>query len=249
MCFSRSSLFFCAFLAGAMRLAAQDSGEPRLTVDFGYASRSVFRGIERAGSSAQASMEYAVNGFRGSVWANQPLRRGQMGEVDLTGAYARQVGEKINVELALTAYHFTDTPAGATKHSLEAGLTATWASVSGFTPSVSLQHNFRLEAESAQASLAYSVPLTKLGAFLELSAFAGCVDARNVRPDAAGPRVRDSYGYLGGEAQIPYRVSAHTTVIAGLHATTTSGQGGAFFTPGQFGRANLWLTLGLSIDF
>ncbi len=246
---ARASLVVLALLAGAAHGAAQDSGEPKLTADFGYASRYVFRGVERAGSSAQASVEYAAHGFRGSVWTNQPLRRGQSGEIDLTAAYGRQVSEKLNLELALTSYDFTSAPAGATEHSLEAGLTATFAPVNGVTPSVSVQHDFRLEADTAQASLAYSVALTQLGTFLELSAFAGWSDARNVRPDAVGPRVSDGYGYFGGEARIPYRLGAHTTVIAGLHATTTVGQGRAFASPGRFARSNLWLTLGVSVDF
>lgn len=248
---ARTSLvvFVFALLAGAARVAAQDSGEPKVTADFGYASRYVFRGVERAGSSAQAAVEYAAKGFRGSVWANQPLRSRQGSEIDLTAAYGRQVSEKLNVELALTAYNFTSEPAGATEHSVEAALTATFAPVNGVTPSVSLQHDFRLEADTAQASLAYSVALTRLGTFLELSAFAGWSDARNATPDAASSRASDGYGYFGGEAHIPYRVGAHTTVIAGLHATTTVGQGRALASPGRFARSNLWLTLGVSVDF
>lgn len=246
---ARASLAVFALLAGAARVAAQDSGEPKVTADFGYASRYVFRGVERAGSSAQASIEYAERGFRGSVWTNQPFRSGDNGEIDLTAAYGRQVGEKLNVEFAFTAYNFTSVPVGATEHSVEAALTATFAPAGGFTPSVSLQHDFRLESDSVQASLAYSVALTQLGTFLELSAFVGWSDASNARPDAAGPRMSDGYGYFGGEAHIPYRIGAHTTVIAGVHATTTVNQGLAFAAPSRFARSNLWLTLGVSFDF
>ena len=249
MHFARSSLVVLSLLTGAARLVAQESGEPKVTAEFGYASRYVFRGVERAGSSAQASVEYAANGFRGSVWTNQPLRSADSGEIDLTAAYAHQVSEKLNIELALTAYYPTSIGAGATERSLEAGITATWTPISGFTPSVSLQHDFQLESNSAQAALACSVALIKLGTFLELSAFAGWSDARNARPDEGGPRVGDGYGYFGGEAHIPYRVGAHTTVIAGLHATTTVGQGRALASPGRFARSNLWLTLGVSVDF
>lgn len=234
MHFARSSLVVLSLLTGAARLVAQESGEPKVTAEFGYASRYVFRGVERAGSSAQASVEYAANGFRGSVWTNQPLRSADSGEIDLTAAYGRQVSEKLNIELAFTAYNFPGVPAGATEHSLEAGLTATFAPVNGVTPSVSVQHDFRLDADTAQASLAYSVALTQLGTYLELSAFAGW---------------SDGYGYFGGEAHIPYRVGAHTTVIAGIHATTTVGQGRTLAVPGRFARSNLWLTLGVSVDF
>ena len=246
---TRANLLVFVLLVGAARLLAQDSGESKVTADFGYASRYVFRGVERAGSSAQASVEYAAHGFRGSVWTNQPLRSEQDGEIDLTTAYAHQVSEKLNIELALTAYYPTSAGAGATERSIEAGITATWTPISGFTPSVSLQHDFQLESNSAQAALACSVALTKLGAFLELSAFAGWSDARNARPDEGGPRVGDGYGYFGGEAHIPYRMGAHTTVIAGIHATTTVGQGRTLAVPGRFARSNLWLTLGVSVDF
>ncbi|MBI3887072.1 MAG: hypothetical protein HY302_15295 [Opitutae bacterium] len=246
---ARPRLAVFALLAGAARLVAQDGGEPKVTADFGYVSRYVFRGIERAGSSAQASVEYAADGFRGRVWTSRPLHRGESGETDLTAAYGRQVGEKLNVELALTGYRFTRPAAGAAASSVEATLSATFASVGGVTPSIAVRRDFRLEADSVQASFAYSVALPQLGAFLELGAFAGWSDARNARPDAAGPRAGDGYGYGGGEARIPYRVGAHTTVIAGVQATTTVGRGPAWPAAGRPARSNLWLTLGVSFDF
>ena len=248
----RSVRFFAllfALQAGATVLLAQSDGEPRLTADFGYASRHVFRGVERAGSSAQASVEYAANGFRGTVWANRPLRGGQVGEIDLTAAYGHQMSDRLKVELALTAYRFTNVPAGATGHSLEAGLVVTGASINGFVPRVSLRHDFRLAAHTVEAGLAYSLPLTKLGAFLEFSAFTGWTDGSNLRPDAAGPRVSEGYGFVGTEVRLPYRVGTHTTVIAGLEGATTLNHSGAFAVSGRSARTNLSLSLSVSFDF
>lgn len=249
MRFLRSIVLLLVLPGGAMVGFAQSDGEPQRTADLGYASRYVFRGVERAGGSVQASAEYAVGGFRGTVWTNQPLNGGRGGEVDLTAAYAHQASERLNVEFAFTAYRFTNIPAGETEHSLEAGLTATWSPINGFVPRVSLRRDFRMEADTAEAALGYSLPLTTLGTFLEFSAFVGWVDAANARPDAAGPRARDSYGYAGAEAHVPYRVSAHCTVVAGVHGTTTVNQGGTFGAADRSARSNLWLTLGVSVDF
>ena len=233
----------------AVTVAQSDPGEPVLTADFDYASRYVFRGIPHAGDSAQASVEYAVNGFRAGVWTNQPFRRDDGGEVDLTAAYARQVSPELNLEFAITSYNFTDTPANLPRHSLEVGLTATLKPIAGFTPSLGVQRDFQLDSSSVQGALAYSVALPRLGAYLEWSVFGGWVDARHLRPAAPGPRIGDGYGYFGGEVHVPYRIGAHSTLSVGLHGTETVNQDRADAVSGRFAPRNLWVTFGLSVDF
>jgi hypothetical protein len=222
---------------------------PPLQVDLAYASRYVFRGVERAGDSVQAAVEFNRDNFRGGFGINQPFDRGDAREVNLNAAYAWQPADALTLEASVAHTWFDEVPAGGVERSWEAGLTATLAPVGGFTPSFAYYHDFRFQADTVQTSLARSIALTKLGAFLEVNLFAGWVSGDDWRPDAPGPRRQDSYGYWGGELQLPYRVGAHSTVVAGLQYADSFGRSA---TNGPFGRGlggKLWVTLGVNLDF
>ncbi len=109
--------------------------------------------------------------------------------------------------------------------------------------------DFRLKAGTGEAELGFSLPLTKLGAFLDGRLFAGWSSAQNWRPDAAVPGVRGGYGYHGAEARLPYRVGGHTTLLAGVHFSETWNAREAGGVPGPKGRRNLGFTAGVSLDF
>ncbi len=244
---SKISLGMLGLLAWA-RAGAQEEA-PLLRVDLAYASSYVFRGVERARDSVQTAVEFNRDNFRGGLWANQPFSRGDPREVNLNAAYAWRPAESLTLEASVAHAWFDNVPGGGVKRSLEAGLSATLAPAGGFTPSLVYYHDFRLHVDTVQASLARSIALTKLGAFLELNFFTGWVSGDNWRPDAPGPRRQDSYGYWGGEAHVPYRVGPHSTVVTGLHYADSFGRS---ITNGPFGRAargKLWVTLGVNLDF
>ena len=238
------------FLALTGALAAQDGAEPVVRADLGYASRYVFRGLTRAGASAQGGVEYEPNEtIRAGLWANAPFRGGETGEVEASLSGQHKFTEQLTLEAMATAYYFPDAATGATRHSTELGLTASWQARGGFTPRISLYRDFRLRATTVQAALACSIALPKLGAYLEGNLYAGWTDGSNWRPDAPGPTRRDGYGYLGADAQVPYRISQHVTVVVGLHYAEAFGRSPLNGpTALQTGR-NLWATLGLSLDF
>ena len=109
--------------------------------------------------------------------------------------------------------------------------------------------DFRFRSDTAEVSLARSIALSKWGAFLEINFYAGQVAGADWRPDAPGPRLHDSYAYWGGEARLPYRIGAHTTLTTGLHYAET---GGRSSTNGPFGLSAgrvFWLTVGVNLDF
>jgi hypothetical protein len=100
-----------------------------------------------------------------------------------------------------------------------------------------------------QAALACSIALPRLGAFLEGNLYAGWADGGNWRPDAPGQARRDGYRFLGADAQVPYRISRHITLVGGLHYAENRGcslANGPIVR--QTGR-NFWVSLGLSLDF
>lgn len=227
---------------------AQEEAPP-LRLDLAYASNYVFRGVERAGDSTQAAVELNRGNFRGGLWINQPFDSGDTREVSLSTAYAWRPADAVTLEASVAHTWFDDVPGGGVKRSFEAGLSATLAPVGGFTPGLAYYHDFHLRTDTVQASLARSIALTKLGAFLELNFFAGWVSGNDWRPDAPGPRRTDGYGYWGGEAHVPYRVGPHSTVVAGLHYADNFGRSA---TNGPFGRTRhgkLGVTLGVNLDF
>jgi hypothetical protein len=245
----KTSLVLCLAAMLAAPLAAQVDEPPAVRADFGYASRYVFRGVERAGQSAQAGMELDRGNFRGGVWTNRPFESGEARETNLNAAYTWQPSHGLTLEASVAHSWFNADPGGGVKRSFEAGLAATFAAINGFTPGVAYYHDFRFRTETAQASLARSIALTRLGAFLELNVFAGWAKGDDWRPDTPGPRRHGSYGYGGGEARVPYRIGSHSTVVAGLHYADAFGRSAANGPFGLSARHNLWFTLGVNLDF
>jgi len=242
-------LLMLTVLAAILSGPALRADDPAFRADFALVSRQVFRGIERAGASAQMNVEFAGGGLRGGAWTNQPFAHGQARETNLNGAYSWSPAEEISLELATGYSWFTGVPGGGVDHSLEAGLTATLANVRGFVPSLACWHDFTFDADTVQLACARSIPLPKLGAFLECNVFAGAAAGEDWRPDAPGPRRRDGYSYWGAEVRLPYRIGAHTTVTAGLHYAGTSGHSPANGPFGLPATTNLWATLGVNLDF
>jgi uncharacterized protein (TIGR02001 family) len=242
-----SGLFLAALLAGAPAMPAEEA--PLVSADLGYASRYVFRGVDKTGAATQAGLEFARDNFSGGLWTNQPFKRGEGSEVNLNAAYSAQVGKSLTLEASARNYWFDGGPAGATKHSFEAGVSATLAPIQGFTPGLAYYHDFRLRADTTQATLAYSIALTGIGTFLDLNLFAGSSTGDDWRPDAPGPNRHDSYGYWGAEAHLPYRIGLHSTLVAGLHYAEAGGRSTANGPFGLSGGQNLWFTLGVSLDF
>lgn len=247
---NRSCIAFAAiamlFAIGSYPVRGGDEAPP-LRVDVVYASSLVFRGVERAGDSVQTVVEFNREGFRGGMWLSQPFDRDDPGEVSFNAAYARETSGGIGLEAMLAHTWFDDVP--GVNRSLEAGVRVTSVPTGGFTPSLAFYHDFYFASDAAEAALARSIPLTKLGAFLELNLFAGWVHGKDWRPGAAGPRQRDGHGYWGGEVRLPYRIGPHSTVVASLHYAGTSGRS---ISNGPFGsRANdkFWVTLGVNLDF
>ncbi len=243
-----SGLLLAALLAAPLGVRAEE--EPSWRADAGYASRYISRGLEQAGASTQASLGLARGSLRGGLWANLPTGGGEKREVDLSASYLWPTEQGYSLELSARNYWVGGAAAAGVQHSFEAGIVALAPALSGYTPSLAYYRDVRLRADTMQVSLAHSIALTQLGAFLDLNFFAGWRTGTDWRPDAPGPRRQDSYGYWGVEAHLPYRFpGSPVTLTGGLHyanATGHSSVNGPFsLSEGQ----NLGITLGVSLDF
>jgi len=229
--------------------SVQGDEPPEMRADFGYTSRYVFRGVERAGQSAQAGVELSRANFRGGAWTNRPLQSGEARETNLNAVYTWRSSSEFAVEASVAHSWFNDVPGDDVKRSFEAGLTATFAAINGVTPSLAYHHDFRFRADTADVALTRSIPLTRLGTFLELNLFAGWAKGENWRPDLAGSWRRDDYVYWGGEVHLPYRIGPHSTVMPGLHYADAGGRSAVNGPFGLSSGANFWFTLGVNLDF
>jgi hypothetical protein len=240
-------VFLAALFATGLAAGADET--PWLRADLGYSSRLVSRGVALAGSSAQAGVEFSQDAFRGGVWSSQSFRSAEVSETDVTAGYAWGQPDKLLIETTVRPRWYTGGIARDAKHSFEAGLRATVASVGGCTPSLSCAYDFRLRAETIEVTVARSVALTSLGTYLDFNFFAGLAAGDDWRPDAPGARRSDAYSFWGVEANVPYRVGPHSTIVAGVHYSGSNGRSGTNGPIGLNSRQDFWLTLGVNLDF
>jgi hypothetical protein len=110
-------------------------------------------------------------------------------------------------------------------------------------------HDWRLKANTLAATINYSQPLKRLGAYLEWSATVGTSSARDLRPDAVAAPVSDSYNYYSASVRLPYRISGRSTLVGGLHVAESMNQN-RFWSPiSASGGFRAWFDVSLSFDF
>jgi uncharacterized protein (TIGR02001 family) len=249
----KHTIYVIAALAAAAGLRAQSPAPASspgysITSDFTYASEYVFRGVKSAGNSFQPSVELAAGDFNVGVWTNQPITKHQNNEIDFYTGYTYKVNTALKLEAVATSYNYFEAGNGQTKDTYEGGLGATYT-IAGFSPSVYYYHDFRLNSDTVQGAIGYSLPLEAIGASLDTSLFAGTVNARDTAPDAAGPKPRDAYTYYGIDMSVPYKLNKNATWTTGVHYTTNSNVAGVGGPTGTLSARNIWFTTGISIGF
>jgi uncharacterized protein (TIGR02001 family) len=245
----KNLIYVIAALAAASGLRAQTSvPDISVTSDFTYASEYVFRGVKQAGNSFQPSVELTSGGFNAGVWTSQPVTRHENNEVDVYAGYDYKVNSALKLEGVATSYNYFEAGGGQTKDTWEVGAGATYT-VSGFSPSLYLYHDFRRDADIAVAAVGYSVPLEAIGASLDTNIYGGSVSARDMFPDGAGPNIKNAYTYYGFDLTIPYKLSKNATVSVGGHYATTRNAYGVDTPLGIVSDRNYWFTAGVSIAF
>jgi uncharacterized protein (TIGR02001 family) len=212
-----------------------------VTTDFAYASDYVFRGIEHADDSVQPSVEIDYPNAYLGVWLNQPLKRRQHNEIDLYGGYRYKVNRAVSLEAVATYYGYPQASGFQTRQTYEAGFGATYT-FRGIAASAYLYRDFKLDANVEQASVNYSVPLTKLGTSLDFNGFVGAVQAADWQPNGS-IAVKQSYSYYGVNLAMPYKIAAKTDVTAGVHWAHNDG------LPSAFNDDHVWWSLSVTMAF
>lgn len=222
-----------ATIAASASLHAQDAAPSySVTVDFPYASKYVFRGVELAKESLQPSIEVAVGNFYGGVWTNQPVTSNIDNEFDFYAGYGIPLNDTWKLDVGGTFYYYPelDSSTGLDEHTFEGYVGAT-GNVAGFTPGVYAYYDFDLKNTTLQAQVGYSVPLEAVGASLDLAATYGWVNAD----------VGEDYNYWSIGATVPYKLTEKATVSGGVSYANND--------LGAVEGDHLWFTVGLTVGF
>ncbi|MCM2274905.1 MAG: hypothetical protein NDI75_08960 [Candidatus Didemnitutus sp.] len=244
----RCSILLLALLP-AWALAAWDD-EPVATLQLGYASRADWRGIQQAGQGAFGVARLTAPRWTGGLRWHEAWRTADPRVVDLQAKFFLW-DEPGSWALGLSAAHRRSS-AGANlpvRHATEVGVECRGVALRGFVPSVAYLRDLRRDGDGVEVRIAREFALTRWGAFLTWSTWAGWMDAARVQPDAPGPARSDAYAYYGTELRLPYRIGERTMLVLGAHATTTQGASGIWAASGQAGKGRVGLDLSVTFDF
>ncbi len=244
-------LAVCLLLLGATASApAWDDweDEPQTRLEGGYRSRQLLRGVVLANDGARGTAEVFYRGARLEAELAAPFRGGSS-LAHLTGSYRRAFGEGHALTALAVHRRFSGEVAPGRRHATEIGLAYSRTVTNGPTVTLDLRRDLRLRANLTELSLAHRVALTRLGAFLEWSAFAGWVDAEDIGPDGAGPRRADAHGYAGARARLPYRVGERLQIVAEAEISGTRGADPSWSARGGDSGLRTAVGLALRLDF
>ncbi len=200
------TLILAALLTGAS-LSAQDAAKSySITVDFPYATKYVFRGIEAAEDVLQPSVKFTSGDFYAGIWSSLPLDDGYEVEVDYYAGYNIKLSDGLTLDLGATLYHYPDLDGPGVETSTFEGYAGLNGSVGGVNLGLYLYRDFDWEVTTVQGNLGYTIPIND-----SVSAnITGSVG--NANPDTGS-----SYTYYGVGAQFPYKLSDAATLTIGVN--------------------------------
>lgn len=224
--------------------------ELEIALTTSVATRHVHRGVERTRGAGQVELEAAWQGWRGRLWSNRAFASDEPGEVQSSLAHGWMLGQGIEAELRGTQFwHSRDPRPGAAVRSFEtaASLSRTWRG--GWRSKFGCSYDFKLRARVVEATFGCEFPLKNLGAFLEGWLHGGHVAGGRILPEWTGSRARDDYGFFGAGLRLPYRVGAHTTIVAEAQLVGTANQARSWSPSGSGTGGRASVKIGASFDF
>ncbi|HVU18050.1 MAG TPA: hypothetical protein VHD32_14075 [Candidatus Didemnitutus sp.] len=204
------------------------------------------RGVKHSGAAAVGSIAGDYAGLETAILVARPFASEPV-ETDLRAGYSWKWNESLATTLGATEYLYSSIWPGGTKRSSELSMGGKWTSPSGITWGADYARDLRLKADIVEGTAAYDYPLTSFGAFLEFRFFAGAAHGSDLRPDATGPEISDSYQFVGAEARLPYRIGAHLKITADVRFAASIGQDRAW-SPINAGNG-VHAGAGLSLDY
>lgn len=225
----KTALIIAALVAASVSHAQGVTAKPSysVTTDFSYTSEYVFRGIKNSNAAFQGSVEVGQDDARIGVWTSQPIdSKGEdNNEIDVYAGYKIKISRDLTADFVGTYYYYPESTGGQTHHSYEAGIGGIYnlgglnPGFAGVSTSLYYYYDFRLKAQTVQASLGYSLALTDFGTSIDFNVFAGQVSAHDFSPDVDGSSTRESWSYYGIGVNVPYKLAENAQVHVGASLT------------------------------
>lgn len=241
----RKALFAALAFVGAASLlrAEEPKSSYSITTDFTYTTRYFFRGVKNQDSAFQPSVTFAEGPVSLGIWTSQALDNkttswAQGKEYDFFGGYTWALNEKYSLTAGGTYYYYPSARPSLSepKKTYEANLGVA-GPVGPLTGKVTMFHDFKLDANTFQLDLGYSVPISN-GSF-DVGAYYGYDDINDGDGDLPGS-TGYTYKYYGVDASVSVKLSDKATLKLGGHWTDTKGD-----VPSP--DKNLWVTIGITV--
>lgn len=225
---------------GTIASAQLDTSDVSVSATVGYESEYVFRGVQLAPGSIQASVEVAFAGAYVGVWTNQPvLNDGASGlsvdnEVDFYAGYGFAVSDLVELDVGATYYVYPETPNAALEDTLEVFVGASFDLA--LSPSIYVYYDFDIEVVTVETSIGHSIDLADMapGTSIEIGGTLGWVD-----PDGGS-----DYFYAGATADLVYSFTDNASLSLGVRGTKNDLPRAV-----GFNRANFWYGLSFTAGF
>lgn len=225
------ALILTALLTGAS-LSANDApaSSYSVSVDFPYASKYVFRGIELAEGSFQPSVKLTSGNFYAGIWSSLPTDDGYEAEVDYYGGYNFTLDGGLTLDVGATIYHYPELDVPGADTSTFEGYVGLNGSIQSVNLGVYAYNDFTLKIFTIQGNLGYSIPVNEKVS-MNIAASVG----------RSSPEAADSYTYYSLGAQFPYAISDNVTFTAGANWASHDISG--------VDKGHVWFNAGLSASF
>jgi uncharacterized protein (TIGR02001 family) len=228
------ALILAALVAGAS-LSAQDPAPAApsysVTLDFPYASKYVFRGVQYAEGSFQPSVKVTAGSFYAGLWTNQPVTSNIDNEIDFYGGYGFKLSDSWSLDVGATVYYYPelDASTGLDDTTFE-GYVGANGTFGSFTVGLYAYNDFTLDSFTVQGTVGYSMTLNDKASVNLLGTIG------KVSPDGGG-----DYTYYGVGATVPYKLSDTATFTVGAQYATHDID--------LIDDSHLWFTVGLTVTF
>lgn len=196
---------------GTIASAQLDTADISISSTVGFESEYVFRGVQLAGNSLQASVELNVAGAYVGVWTNQAIRQTVGGniadnEVDFYVGYSFAATDLVELDVGATYYYF---PESAADKSIEGFIGATFDTF--LSPSLYVFRDFDLKTWTVEGSVGHTIDLADVapGVSFEVGGTLGWVSVKN----------GDDYLYVGGTADLKYSFTDNASASIGVRLT------------------------------
>ncbi len=197
----------------------------------GVETEYVFRGVELAKESIQASLEGAYgNGYFG-IWTNEPFDDEFDSEIDFYAGYGYQINDTLSADFGATVYYYPDAGTGEVDDTFEAFAGINFEGLA--SPAFYAYYDFDLEALTLESSFSHSIAVDEKSS-VDFGLTAGWVDT-----DLDG-----EYWYYNASADYVYNFTEAMFASIGIRA------GGNDDQLGPNGReSNLWGGASFSASF